>query len=154
MSSLIIMSKHPPKTDDLNANASVQFHRVDSMHNIKYSLCSGSDDGYHEEFPVPVYDTLEPIYGEGSQLQEAQIRFEKLKSKFLAIFCQPPQVFARSPGWIVASLRRSSMETCFYLNPKLLIIWYQMPHQYAASEYNMFWYQMDQILKAAGKDAD
>ncbi|KAK4257872.1 hypothetical protein QN277_007403 [Acacia crassicarpa] len=51
-----------------------------------------------EEFPVPVYDTLEPIYGEGSQLEEARIRFENLKSKFLAIFGQPPQVFARSPG--------------------------------------------------------
>ncbi|XP_054821926.1 galactokinase-like isoform X2 [Prosopis cineraria] len=52
----------------------------------------------HEELPIPVYNTLEPVYGEGSQLEEARLRFDNLKSKFLTIFGHPPQVFARSPG--------------------------------------------------------
>ncbi|OMO53475.1 Galactokinase [Corchorus capsularis] len=52
----------------------------------------------HEELPVPIYSSLEPVYGEGSQLEEAQLRFDKLKSKFLEVFGHPPEVFARSPG--------------------------------------------------------
>ncbi|XVF66085.1 hypothetical protein PTKIN_Ptkin10aG0005900 [Pterospermum kingtungense] len=52
----------------------------------------------HEELPVPIYSSLEPVYGEGSQVEEAQLRFDKLKSKFLEVFGHPPEVFARSPG--------------------------------------------------------
>ncbi|KAF7806805.1 galactokinase [Senna tora] len=52
----------------------------------------------HEELPIPVFDSLEPVYGEGSQLQEARLRFHNLKSKFLTIFAHLPQLFARSPG--------------------------------------------------------
>ncbi|EEF43117.1 galactokinase, putative [Ricinus communis] len=52
----------------------------------------------HEELPVPLYSSLEPVYGDGSQLEEAQLRFDKLKSKFLEVFGHPPDVFARSPG--------------------------------------------------------
>ncbi|GMJ14059.1 GALACTOSE KINASE 1 [Hibiscus trionum] len=52
----------------------------------------------HEELPVPVYSSLEPVYGEGSPLEEAELRFSQLKSKFLQVFGHPPDVFARSPG--------------------------------------------------------
>ncbi|KAK8648188.1 hypothetical protein V6N13_128949 [Hibiscus sabdariffa] len=52
----------------------------------------------HAELPVPIYSSLEPVYGEGSQLEEAKLRFERLKSKFLQLFGHPPEVFARSPG--------------------------------------------------------
>ncbi|XP_021290881.1 galactokinase [Herrania umbratica] len=52
----------------------------------------------HEELPIPIYSSLEPVYGDGSQLEEAQLRFDKLKSKFLEVFGHPPDVFARSPG--------------------------------------------------------
>ncbi|MFQ6655351.1 hypothetical protein Gotur_025945 [Gossypium turneri] len=52
----------------------------------------------HDELPIPIYSSLEPVYGEGSQLEEAKLRFGKLKSKFLEVFGHPPEVFARSPG--------------------------------------------------------
>ncbi|KAI4335005.1 hypothetical protein L6164_013694 [Bauhinia variegata] len=52
----------------------------------------------HAELPIPVYNNLEPVYGNGSQLEEAQLRYDNLKSKFNIIFGHPPQVFARSPG--------------------------------------------------------
>uniref|UniRef100_A0A2P2K6T6 Uncharacterized protein MANES_15G001800 n=1 Tax=Rhizophora mucronata TaxID=61149 RepID=A0A2P2K6T6_RHIMU len=52
----------------------------------------------HEELPIPIYSTLEPVYGEGSQLEEAQLRFDRLKLKFLQVFGHPPDTFARSPG--------------------------------------------------------
>ena len=52
----------------------------------------------HDELPIPIYSSLEAVYGEGSQLEEAQLRFDKLKFKFLEVFGHPPDVFARSPG--------------------------------------------------------
>ena len=52
----------------------------------------------HEELPVPVFSSLEPVYGGGSQLEEAELRFGRLKSKFVEVFGQDPDVFARSPG--------------------------------------------------------
>ncbi|KAF9677193.1 hypothetical protein SADUNF_Sadunf08G0082400 [Salix dunnii] len=52
----------------------------------------------HEETPIPCFSSLEAVYGDESQLQEAKIRFDHLKSKFLQIFGHPPDVFARSPG--------------------------------------------------------
>ncbi|XXG79054.1 hypothetical protein AAC387_Pa09g0207 [Persea americana] len=52
----------------------------------------------HEELPIPIFTSLEPVYGEGSLLDEAQIRFDNLKSKFVQVFGHQPQVFARSPG--------------------------------------------------------
>ncbi|KAL8153624.1 hypothetical protein V2J09_011384 [Rumex salicifolius] len=52
----------------------------------------------HEELPIPIYSSLSLVYGDGFQLEEAQDRFDKIKSKFLSIFGQPPEVFARSPG--------------------------------------------------------
>ncbi|XP_030508612.2 galactokinase isoform X2 [Cannabis sativa] len=52
----------------------------------------------HEDLPIPIYSTLDPVYGHGSQLEEAQARFHRLKAKFLDLFGHPPQIFARSPG--------------------------------------------------------
>jgi len=54
----------------------------------------------HEDLPVPTYSTLEPVYGEGSQLEEAKLRFDKIKSKFQEVFSSSPEVFARSPGLV------------------------------------------------------
>ncbi|XP_057416080.1 galactokinase-like [Lotus japonicus] len=52
----------------------------------------------HEELPIPIYENLEGVYGDGSSLEEAQLRFDNLKSKFIQFFAHPPQLFARSPG--------------------------------------------------------
>ncbi|GMH08663.1 hypothetical protein Nepgr_010503 [Nepenthes gracilis] len=52
----------------------------------------------HEELPVPVYSSLDSVFGDGSQLEEARHRFIKIQSKFLEVFGHPPDVFARSPG--------------------------------------------------------
>ncbi|XP_058000872.1 galactokinase isoform X2 [Hevea brasiliensis] len=52
----------------------------------------------HEELPIPTYYSLEPVYGDGSLLEEAQLRFDRLKSKFLQVFGHLPDVYARSPG--------------------------------------------------------
>lgn len=51
-----------------------------------------------EELPVPIFTSLEPVYGTGSQLEEAELRFAKLKSKFVEFFGHPPDIYARSPG--------------------------------------------------------
>ncbi|XP_010546963.1 PREDICTED: galactokinase [Tarenaya hassleriana] len=52
----------------------------------------------HEESAVPIFSSLDPVYGEGSHLAEAQRRFDVLKAKFNEVFGDSPQVFARSPG--------------------------------------------------------
>ncbi|KAF9592676.1 hypothetical protein IFM89_016753 [Coptis chinensis] len=52
----------------------------------------------HDELPIPIFSTLEPVYGEGSQQEEAQLRFNILKTKFLENFGHQPDLFARSPG--------------------------------------------------------
>ncbi|KAK9287724.1 hypothetical protein L1049_016164 [Liquidambar formosana] len=52
----------------------------------------------YEELPIPICSSLEPVYGGGSQLEEAQLRFDNFKAKFLQVFGHPPDVFARSPG--------------------------------------------------------
>ncbi|XP_042387157.1 galactokinase-like [Zingiber officinale] len=52
----------------------------------------------HEDLPIPIYSSLEPVYGEGSLLEEAQFRFKAVKAKFVELFGQEPQVYARSPG--------------------------------------------------------
>ncbi|KAE9609997.1 hypothetical protein Lal_00006175 [Lupinus albus] len=52
----------------------------------------------NEDLPIPIYNNLEPVYGDSSQLEEAQLRFDNLKSKFLKVFGHSPQLFARSPG--------------------------------------------------------
>ncbi|KAJ8528886.1 hypothetical protein K7X08_030626 [Anisodus acutangulus] len=45
-----------------------------------------------------MFTDLEAVYGSGSQLEEAQLRFKNLKAKFIDFFGQPPHVYARSPG--------------------------------------------------------
>ncbi|CAN6468975.1 unnamed protein product [Victoria cruziana] len=52
----------------------------------------------HEELPVPMFTTLEPVYGEGSLSDEAYVRFDRLKSKFSELYGCQPDVFARAPG--------------------------------------------------------
>ncbi|KAL9249066.1 Galactokinase-like protein [Drosera capensis] len=52
----------------------------------------------HEELPIPVYASLDPVYGNGSQLEEASLRFDRIKAKFVQLFGRDPEVFARSPG--------------------------------------------------------
>ncbi|KAE9455085.1 hypothetical protein C3L33_13007, partial [Rhododendron williamsianum] len=55
----------------------------------------------HEELPIPIYSALEAVYGGdagGSQVEEAQLRFDNLKSKFVQVFGHPPHLYARSPG--------------------------------------------------------
>ncbi|KAF3550410.1 hypothetical protein DY000_02003731 [Brassica cretica] len=51
-----------------------------------------------EEVTVPIFSSLEPVYGEGSQLQEAKTRFDVVTAKFNQLFTATPQLFARSPG--------------------------------------------------------
>ncbi|RDX87546.1 Galactokinase, partial [Mucuna pruriens] len=52
----------------------------------------------HEDLPVPTYETLEALYGEGSELEEARRRFDTLRSKFMELFGDSPEVIGRSPG--------------------------------------------------------
>ncbi|KAI8565965.1 hypothetical protein RHMOL_Rhmol02G0002500 [Rhododendron molle] len=52
----------------------------------------------NEELPIPIFSTLESVYGHGPQLQEAQLRLDNLKSKFLQVFGHLPDIYARSPG--------------------------------------------------------
>ncbi|XP_061369261.1 galactokinase-like isoform X2 [Gastrolobium bilobum] len=52
----------------------------------------------HEDLPVPIYDTLDPVYGVGTDKEEAERRFDELKSKFVELFGEPPEVIGRSPG--------------------------------------------------------
>lgn len=52
----------------------------------------------HEELPVPIHSSFDPVYGQGSQLEEALLRFNNMKTKFKQFFAHEPQLFARSPG--------------------------------------------------------
>lgn len=52
----------------------------------------------HEELPIPIFSSLEPVFGEGSPLDEAQLRFQTLKAKFVEFFGHEPDVYARAPG--------------------------------------------------------
>ena len=47
---------------------------------------------------VPTLSSLEPVYGEGSQLDEARLRFARLGDRFQAVQGARPALFARSPG--------------------------------------------------------
>ena len=71
----------------------------------------------HEELPIPVFSSLEPVYGDGSQVEEAQLRFDNFKSKFVQVFGHAPHVFARSPG--VCVYRCLVAEKVFRKIPKL-----------------------------------
>lgn len=52
----------------------------------------------NEDLGVPIFKALEPVYGSGLLLAEAQQRFNDTKSKFIHFFGHPPLVYARSPG--------------------------------------------------------
>nr|AZQ20737.1 putative galactokinase protein [Rosa hybrid cultivar] len=52
----------------------------------------------HEELPIPIHSALDQVYGDSSQLEEAQLRFHRLKTKFHKVFGHLPQLCARSPG--------------------------------------------------------
>lgn len=65
----------------------------------------------HEELPIPVFSSLEPVYGEGSQAEEAELRFNNLKTKFVQVFGHPPHVFARAPGSLSLSLSVICLES-------------------------------------------
>jgi hypothetical protein len=47
---------------------------------------------------IPTLSSLEPVYGEGSQLDEARLRFARLGNRFEAVNGARPALFARSPG--------------------------------------------------------
>ena len=61
-------------------------------------LIEGSMAANHDELPVPLFSSLGPVYGGGSQLEEAQHRYDKLQSKFVQVFGHLPDLYARSPG--------------------------------------------------------
>lgn len=53
----------------------------------------------HEDLPIPTFSSLGPVYGDGSPLEEAQLRIQALKAKFADLFAgDQPDLFARSPG--------------------------------------------------------
>ncbi|KAM7463164.1 hypothetical protein LguiA_031285 [Lonicera macranthoides] len=52
----------------------------------------------HEDLPIPIHSTLEPVYGTGPQFEAARKRFDHLKSRFIQFFGLPPDFYARSPG--------------------------------------------------------
>ncbi|XP_052149993.1 galactokinase [Oryza glaberrima] len=47
---------------------------------------------------VPTFSSLEPVYGDGSPLDEARLRLARLADKFHAVYAARPALFARSPG--------------------------------------------------------
>uniref|UniRef100_A0ACD5WFR6 Uncharacterized protein n=1 Tax=Avena sativa TaxID=4498 RepID=A0ACD5WFR6_AVESA len=47
---------------------------------------------------VPALSSLEPVYGEGSPLDEARLRFDRLGDRFGELYGARPALFARSPG--------------------------------------------------------
>ncbi|CAL4945264.1 unnamed protein product [Urochloa decumbens] len=60
-------------------------------------LSSGNAGGGEAEL-VPTLTSLEPVYGGGSQLDEARLRFSRLGERFQAVYGARPAFFARSPG--------------------------------------------------------
>jgi N-acetylgalactosamine kinase len=55
---------------------------------------------------IPTLSSLEPVYGEGSQLDEARLRFARLGDRFEAVYGARPALFARSPGRCLFHLNR------------------------------------------------
>eukprot|EP00249_Psilotum_nudum_P010289 c22453_g1_i1 orf=282-1847(-) len=47
---------------------------------------------------VPIYSSLEPVYGDGALLDEAQFRYQQLKSRFVELYGADPELYARAPG--------------------------------------------------------
>lgn len=51
----------------------------------------------NEDLPIPIYKEVEAVYG-GDGKEEAQLRFQNLKSNFIRVFGHLPHIYARSPG--------------------------------------------------------
>lgn len=68
---------------------------------LTLTICSHPSSMAHEELPIPIFSSLEPVFGEGSPLDEAQLRFQTLKAKFVEFFGHEPDVYARAPGDVV-----------------------------------------------------
>ena len=50
---------------------------------------------------VPTLSSLEPVYGEGSQLDEARLRFARLGDRFQAVHgARSPGRYSLLPGWL------------------------------------------------------
>ena len=49
----------------------------------------------HKELPILVFSSLEQVYNDSSQVEEAQLRFDNFKSKFVQVFGHAPHVFAQ-----------------------------------------------------------
>ncbi|KAJ7523644.1 hypothetical protein O6H91_18G056800 [Diphasiastrum complanatum] len=47
---------------------------------------------------VPIFSSLEDVYGDGALLDEARYRYERLKSTFRELYGQEPELYARAPG--------------------------------------------------------
>ncbi|CAK9254693.1 unnamed protein product [Sphagnum jensenii] len=54
--------------------------------------------GNMEEDTIPVFTSLSDVYEEGPQLEVAKARYNKLKHKFVELYGQEPEIFARAPG--------------------------------------------------------
>lgn len=52
----------------------------------------------HDELPIPTFSSLAPVYGEGSSLEEAELRVQAIRKKFAEAFGDQPDLFSRSPG--------------------------------------------------------
>ncbi|KAL3682927.1 hypothetical protein R1sor_000949 [Riccia sorocarpa] len=50
------------------------------------------------EEPVPVFTSLQGVYGKGDTLYEAQSRYQRLKTKFFETYGHIPDLYARAPG--------------------------------------------------------
>jgi hypothetical protein len=55
---------------------------------------------------VPALSSLEPVYGAGSPLDEARLRFGRLGDRFRDVYGARPALFARSPGPSPSTLSR------------------------------------------------
>lgn len=57
--------------------------------------------GNMEEDTIPVFTSLSDVYEDGPQLEVAKARYNKLKHKFVELYGQEPEIFARAPGQLL-----------------------------------------------------
>lgn len=51
-----------------------------------------------EDQGIPVFTTLEDVYGTGPELESAQQRYRLLNQDFVAVYGKEPELYARAPG--------------------------------------------------------